>query len=226
MVARGWSPTQRQRIGFHLGVGLLLVFNPFLVQQFGLGGPTHAYAAVPAEPTGDRIDIQQFTADTVPYGSEVHGVDCYLLDRPWTCTLETRALRNGSVTVGGVGSYDRRPRASFVRLDGAFYRRTVTGAEETVTVSYDRVSARELLATVSVGLEHTRPVYRRAVRDGRATAGREHDVSQFVRTPEGYYLVGPVGSWQGVPGRWTLSLVGSAVGLVALRRGHRQYLAA
>jgi len=57
MFARGWTPSDTQRRAFYLAVGLLLVFNPFLVHQFDLGGPRYEYAAAPVEPTDGTLDF-------------------------------------------------------------------------------------------------------------------------------------------------------------------------
>lgn len=218
MFARGWSPSDRQRRAFSLVVGLLLVFN--LVQQFDLGGPRYEYTAVSVEPAGDALGFEDGTR--TPYGTELRGVDCYLLDRPWTCHLEERAAVNGSVTVTTDRGYDR-PRTEFVRLEGGFYRRTVE-VEGTGRVEYEPVDAQTMLSAVSVTRARAPGPFRRAVREGTAVSQHEYEAAQFVRDGSDYHLVGPVGSDRGLDGRWTFSFVGTVVGLFVLRRGYRQSL--
>ena len=45
MVARGWSPSERTRIGSYLVVGLLLTLNPLFVGAFDIDGPRHGHWA-------------------------------------------------------------------------------------------------------------------------------------------------------------------------------------
>jgi hypothetical protein len=221
MFARGWSPSDTQRRAFSLVVGLLLVLNPFLAQQFDLGGPRYEYTAAPVEPAGDSLDFAEDTR--TPYGTDLRGVDCYLLDRPWTCYLEERAAVNGSVTVTTDRAYDR-PRAEFVHLEGGFYRRTATDIEDTGRVEYERVDAQTVLSAVSVTRARAPDPFQRAVREGTATSRHEYEAARFVRDGSNYYIVGPVGSDRGIDDRWTLSFVGTVLGLLVLRRGYRQSL--
>lgn len=221
MVARGWSPSEEQRYGFYLVVGLLLVLNPFAVHWFGLGATTYEYAARPVELDGEELTYPD--SDVFLDRSRVEGVDCYLLERPWTCYLEERVAENGSVTVDPERSYDRRPRDEFVFLDDGFYRRSVGDApgEDAVTVSYERVTDRTAVEAVADPVGRAPGPLARAARNGRATAREQVEAVYFVRTGGGYYLVGHAGTDRGVEGRWTFSLAGCLVGLLVLRRRHR-----
>jgi len=222
MVARGWSPGERTRIGFYLVVGLLLVLNPLAVQAFDLGGPRHQYRAYEVTVQSDRIDFEDPGEAGFLLVGGVEGIACsvFTVSTPWRCTLEAHVAGTGNVSLTAT-RYDSPPREPFVRLDGEYYRRVVEQRNDTTTLSYEPVTARTVLETVSEDVESARDPVARAVRSGTARSTVEMETGRLVRDGEQYYYVTRIGSTDGVPGRSGLSTIGALAGLALLARGHR-----
>jgi hypothetical protein len=220
MVARGWSPSERTRIGFYLVVGLLLALAPVAVQALALDEPRHQYRASEVTVQSDRIDF----ADTGETGfmtvDGVDGIACsgFTVSTSWECVLEAHVTgaENGSVTTT---RYDSPPRAPFVRLDGGYYRRVVERRNDTTTLTYDPVSARTVLESVSADLGSAREPVARAVRSGTARSTVKIETGRLVRDGDQYYYVSRVGETDGVP--WAGSALGALAGLALLARGHQ-----
>jgi hypothetical protein len=220
MVARGWSPAERTRIGFYLVAGLLLALSPVAVQALALDEPRHQYRASEVTVQSDRIDF----ADTGETGfltvDGVDGIGCsgFTVSTPWQCPLEAHvaAAENDSVTTT---RYDPPPREPFVRLDSGYYRRVVEQRNDTTRLSYDPVSARTVLESVSEDVESARDPVARAVRSGTARSTVELETGRLVRDGDQYYYVSRVGETDGVP--WAGSALGALAGLALLARGHQ-----
>jgi hypothetical protein len=219
MVARGWSPTERTRVGFYLVVGLLLTLNPVAVQAFDLGEPRHQYRAYEVTVGEGVVSIAEDESASVITVSGVRGVDCstFTLSASWRCVLEEHVAGTGGVTVNTTG-YDS-PRAPFVKLESGYYRRTVRERDGATTVSLNPVSARTVVDTVGVDLDDASATIERAVRQGTTTSAVETETGQYVRDGEQYYYVSRIGESDGVP--WVPSALGATSGLALLARGHR-----
>ena len=222
MVARGWSPAERTRIGFYLVVGLLLVLNPIAVGTFDLGGPRHQYRAYEVTVQSDRIEFADTDRTIFLLVGGVEGIDCSLftVSPSWTCALEEHVARTRNVSVETT-RYDSRPRDPFVRLDGGYYRRVVEQGNDTTRLTYAPVTAETVLETVSEAVGSTRDPIARAVRSGTARSTVELETGRLVGDGDRYYYVTRTGQTDGIPGRWGLSTLGTLVGLVLLARGHR-----
>lgn len=222
MVARGWSPGERTRIGFYLVVGLLLVLNPIAVGALDLGGPRHQYRAYEVTVESDRIEFADTDRTIFLLVGGVEGIDCSLftVSPDWQCTLEEHVVRTGNVSVDTT-RYDSRPGDPFVRLDGGYYRRVVEQGNDTTTLAYEPVTAETVLESVSEDVGSTRDPVARAVRSGTARSIVELETGRLVGDGDRYYYVTRVGQTDGVPGGWGLSTLGALVGLVLLARGHR-----
>ncbi|WP_424019375.1 hypothetical protein ACOZ4N_07865 [Halorientalis pallida] len=229
MVARGWSPGERTRIGFYVIVGLALVLNPLAVQAFDLDEPRYEYVAYDAEPTADTIRFDSESG--VIFTGGVSGIDCGFRWETWDCYLQEHVVRTGNVTVDTV-EYDDRPPTRYVHFptfysdfEGGFYRRTIRSGNESTTVSYEPVDGERVAAAVSVALSDARPPVANAVRSGSAYGETEMERGLLVRDGDRYYYVIELGERDGPPGLIVLSLLAALLGLGFLTRGHRLWLA-
>ncbi|WP_335999321.1 hypothetical protein [Halorientalis halophila] len=212
MVARGWSPSERTRIGFYLAVGLLLVLNPFLVQAYDLGESRYEYQAYDVKLTENDFHFED--RSRVFLLSGVSGVDCDYWSEPWHCYLEER-VAPGDVTVDSI-QYHQSPPSKYVHFDDGFYRRHVERDDESTTISYDPVTAEAVAANVSLDVESAPEPLAEAVRQGSATSLRRIEMGYLVRDGDRYYYAGRSGSTDGFTGRWALSFIGTLLGLAML----------
>ncbi|RXK49417.1 hypothetical protein [Halorientalis pallida] len=223
MVARGWSPAKRTRIGFYLVVGLSLVLNPLLVGAFDLGGPRHQYRSyeVSVVSFGDRVRVAAGESHGVITVSGVRGVGCdeFTITPSWRCTFEEHVAEAGSLTVETT-KYEG-PNDPFVHLQDGYFRRTFTEKNDTTTISLEPVDARTVIETVGDDLDETPAPLARAVRHGSARSTLEYETGRYVVDGDQYYYVSRDGQYDGLPGRWGLSALGALIGLALLARGHR-----
>lgn len=217
-----------------LAVGLLLVANPVLLDPLGVGTPTYEYRAVDATATPDGIELARRPPEEVV---GVRGFDCYLGPTTRACVLDS-ALRDRepyTVTLRDAGPVGAEP---YVRLNGTFYRRqtdqeTLETGDRRVTVSLTRISPQEALdgASVDVAGGALSERGRRAVATGRLRTDEPlpyesalgpntyEPAGRFVRTDDGYVLLGLERYQPGLANRRLYSGLGVFVGLVAFRLG-------
>lgn len=216
MLARGWTPSERTRTVFTVGLGLLLVFNPVYLVPLGVGGPAYSYEAVPVEMQGSSFSLEPDGALTV---GPIDGLDCHMFDGGRRCYFDQLLYEQGNQTVSErfhgdyAGSEDE-----YVVVDLKVYRRTHERVNDSAyTFGLVRVPAETALRDVSVPVEQAPAPIRTAVRTGDARTHTEFE-NQFVRANGDYYLFTKQGESDATSGRWFLHAVGIAAGLGLLRR--------
>lgn len=213
---------------------MLLALSPAYVDLLNLGAERYTYAAVGVEPTADGLRYESPPPAEIV---RVEGVECYLERPPSAACLAQRTLADGETHTAATTGAPPPGFVSYVHLDGSFYareygRQTEDGATR-VAVRFRRVAPGTVLEAVSVGRDavETRP--RRIVERGRmrtasplaheSALGPEtyRPAGRFVRTDDGYYLVGRDAYEPPVRHRDRYSLVGAAAGVLVARRGLR-----
>lgn len=216
-------------------VGLLLVLNPFYLDPLGIGEEQYEYRAVAVTATDQGLRYEARPPAEVTW---VRGVDCFPEEpRPIECSIqapladgEEHATVTSDAFVGDVESY--------VHVDGTYYRRhyraePIGDGAAQVTVRYRPVHTRTVIEDASVGVEALREPHRHVVERGRLRTDEPlsyeprlgqntyEPAGRFVRTDDGYYLLGLEHYDPGVENRWLFSAVGVLIGVVGLVRGSR-----
>jgi hypothetical protein len=196
-LARGWVPSERLRAGVVLAVGLLLVVHPLvggLPDALGLTGELR-YTAYEVTPDGDGFDYRPL-ANTSGEPRSATGrlyamggltlVDCYPPAVSRACELEA-AVTDRRLSV------DDEPAdwGGYTYHDG-LYEQVSARQNGSVALSLRPVSARTVLANISVPASAWSAPLRQAVDTGRVTSDPRLPLAgaMLVRD-DSYYIVLP-----------------------------------
>ena len=224
-LARGWTPSPRLRAFGLVAIGLLLLTHPLvggLPSAVGLTG-TAEYTAYEVSPAGDGFAYQPLAAETGELSAQARVsatggltlLDCYPFESSRACTVEA-ALTNRSLTVASPTDW-----SGYTYHDG-FYERTAVSHDDGVELRLRSVSARAVLANISIPARDWTHQTRKAVEAGQISTSRRLPGAMLARNGS-YYIVLPEGGdppEDEQPGPLE-TVLSSAGGVLLLQRGIR-----
>jgi hypothetical protein len=226
-----WQPSPRTRSLVIVGLGLLLIFNPLYLAPLGIGSPQYEYRAVEVVPTESGL---QFASEP-PDITRVDGIDCYReLDPVLDCWFQQSFTDGQNYTVTAPDARQDTWK-SYTYLNGTFYARSFrvssSGGNDTqVSWQFRPIDPETMLANVGINVS-VRDVYRRAVERGQIqtteplhyeefTGGNTDEATgRFIKTDNGYYMLGFEEYHPGVENRWLYSAIGVVIGVLCLWHG-------
>lgn len=223
---RGWAPSRRLKSFLLVSVGVILVVHPLvggLPSALGLTG-TIQYTAVEVQPDGSRLSFAgpsqaEYTAEAALGGESPLQIDCYPNGVSERCVMESQ-LTDGNLTV----STEPRGWRGF-SYHGHFYRQVSTRDNETVTLGLQPVTARTVLANLSVPPTDWSQPIRTAVETGNVSVAHEPTLTGVVLSRNGsYYVVVPTSeNSSDMPPHGLHATLSTILGVLLIQRGKRHY---